>query len=71
MNNQRYEFRLDIEDFQDKEEVLQALQNVLNLVYDNKLQRKLNNELGDRKIISKKKNITFILSKINNEELPF
>jgi hypothetical protein len=71
MNNQRYEFRLDIDDFQDKEEVLQALQNVLNLVYDNKLQRKLNNELGDRKIISKKKNITFILSKINNEELPF
>ena len=71
MNNQRYEFRLDIEDFQDKEEVLQALQNVLNLVYDNKLQRKLNKELGDRKIISKKKNITFILSKINNEELPF
>lgn len=71
MNNQRYEFRLDIDDFQDKEEVLQALQNVLNLVYDNKLQRKLNKELGDRKIISKKKNITFILSKINNEELPF
>lgn len=71
MNNQRYEFRLDIEDFQDKEEVLQALQNVLNLVYDNKLQRKLNKELGDREIISKKKNITFILSKINNEELPF
>lgn len=71
MNNQRYEFRLDIEDFQDKEEVLQALQNVLNLVYDNKLQRKLNKELGDRELISKKKNITFILSKINNEELPF
>ncbi|RTL10016.1 MAG: hypothetical protein EKK56_10820 [Flavobacteriaceae bacterium] len=71
MNNQRYEFRLDIEDFQDKEEVLQALQNVLNLVYDNKLQRKLNKELGDREITSKKKNITFILSKINNEELPF
>lgn len=71
MNNQRYEFRLDIEDFQDKEEVLQALQNVLNLVYDNKLQRKLNNELGDREITSKKKNITLIISKINNEELPF
>ena len=71
MNNQRYEFRLDIEDFQDKEEVLQALQNVLNLVYDEKLQRKLNNKLGDREITSKKKNITFILSKINNEELPF
>ena len=71
MNNQRYEFRLDIEDFKDKEEVLQALQNVLNLVYDNKLQRKLNKELGDRELISRKKNITFILSKINNEELPF
>ena len=71
MNNQRYEFRLDIEDFQDKEEVLQALQNVLNLVYDEKLKRKLNNKLGDREITSKKKNITFILSKINNEELPF
>jgi hypothetical protein len=71
MNNQRYEFRLDIEDFQDKEEVLQALQNILNLVYDKKLQGKINRELGDRKIISKKKNITFILSKINNEELPF
>jgi len=71
MDNQRYEFRLDIEDFQDKEKVLQALQNVLNLVYDKKLQGKINRELGDRKIISKKKNITFILSKINKEELPF
>lgn len=71
MDVEKIEFRIDIEDFKNKEEVINSIKRILTLIYDKKIINKIDKEVGDNKLIFKKKNITFILSKINNEELPF
>ena len=71
MDVEKIEFRIDIEDFKNKEEVINSIKRILTLIYDKKIINKIDKEVGDNKLIFKKKKITLIISKINNEELPF
>lgn len=71
MDVEKIEFRIDIEDFKNKEEVINSIKRILTLIYDKKIINKIDKEVGDNKLIFKKKKITLIISKINKEELPF
>jgi hypothetical protein len=71
MNIEKFEFRIDIEDFENKEEVLNSIKRILNLIYDKKFLMKIDRKLGNNDLKFHKNNLTFIISKINDTELPF
>ena len=71
MNIEKFEFRIDIEDFENKEEVLNSIKRILNLIYDKKFLMKIDRKIGNNDLKFQKNNLTFIISKINDTELPF
>jgi hypothetical protein len=71
MNIEKFEFRIDIEDFENKEEVLNSIKRILTLIYDKKFLMKIDRKLGNNDLKFQKNNLTLIISKINDVELPF
>lgn len=71
MNVEKFEFRIDIEDFENKEEVLNSIKRILTLIYDKKFLTKIDRKIGNNDLKFHKNNLTFIISKINDTELPF
>jgi hypothetical protein len=71
MNIEKFEFRIDIEDFENKEEVLNSIKRILTLIYDKKFLMKIDRKIGNNDLKFQKNNLTFIISKINDTELPF
>jgi hypothetical protein len=71
MNTEKFEFRIDIEDFKNKEEVLNSIKGILTLIYDEKFLRKIDRNLGNKDIKFQNNNLTITISRINDLELPF
>jgi hypothetical protein len=71
MNIERFEFRIDIEDFENRQEVLNTIDNILKLIYDKKIIKKIDRKLGNTDFKFQKNNLTLIISRINDTELPF
>lgn len=71
MNIEKFEFRIDIEDFENREDVLNSINNILKLIYDKKFIEKIDRNLGNKDFKFQKNNLTLIISRINDTELPF
>jgi hypothetical protein len=71
MNTERFEFRIDIEDFENRQEVLNSIDNILKLIYNKKIMKKIDRKLGNTDFKFQKNNLTLIISRINDTELPF
>lgn len=71
MNLEKFEFKIDIEDFKNKEEVFNSIKRILILIYDKKFLRKIDRNLGNKDVKFHNNNLTITISRINDLELPF
>lgn len=60
---QKFEFRFDIEDYKNTQELLTAVKNVIKLANETSFIEKLNQRMGDKPIVQRKGNITLRIFK--------
>ena len=63
MINEKLEFRFEFEDFENTEELMNSIENILNLTKNQKFQDFIKTEKG-KKVKLKKNDITILITKI-------